>query len=146
MSVLESFLAYAVAFEETYADDDWSRLRQYFTEDAVYQTSGAELFAIKAEGLDAVLDGLHGAVNGFDRRFDNRHVELVSDPVEHDGVVTFDWIGHYTVEGAPELTIAGRETAVYETGRIKRLDDAFTPEVGKLMAQWMAEHADRLRG
>ena len=28
------FMDYAAAFEQTYVDDDWSRLAQYFSEDA----------------------------------------------------------------------------------------------------------------
>ena len=36
MTNLERFQAYADAFEATYADDDWQRLEEYFTTDAVY--------------------------------------------------------------------------------------------------------------
>ena len=31
------FMDYAAAFEQTYIDDDWSRLTQYFSEDASYE-------------------------------------------------------------------------------------------------------------
>jgi hypothetical protein len=32
----QRFEAYAADFELTFVDDDWSRLEQYFTDDAVY--------------------------------------------------------------------------------------------------------------
>ena len=37
MSILDRYLAYADAFELSYADDDWSRLEPYFTPAAVYE-------------------------------------------------------------------------------------------------------------
>ncbi len=37
MSILERYQAYAAAFEESYVDDDWSRIGPYFTENAVYE-------------------------------------------------------------------------------------------------------------
>ena len=37
MSIKDRYQAYADAFEESYVDDDWSRMEQYFTEDAVYE-------------------------------------------------------------------------------------------------------------
>ena len=37
MSIQERFQSYADAFEETYVDDDWSRIEQFFTEDAVFE-------------------------------------------------------------------------------------------------------------
>tara|TARA_B110001469_G_C9502074_1_gene250652 strand:+ start:373 stop:531 length:159 start_codon:yes stop_codon:yes gene_type:complete len=36
MTNLERFQAYADAFEETYSDDNWQRLEEFFTADAVY--------------------------------------------------------------------------------------------------------------
>lgn len=35
MDLLHRFAAYAVDFEKTFEDDDWTRLADYFTEDAV---------------------------------------------------------------------------------------------------------------
>ncbi len=37
MSIEDRYQAYAQAFEESYDDNDWSRIAQYFTEDAVYE-------------------------------------------------------------------------------------------------------------
>jgi hypothetical protein len=48
MKLVDRFRQYAQAFEDAYADDDWSRLEAYFTEDAVYDGG---------EGPDAVVRG-----------------------------------------------------------------------------------------
>ena len=66
MAILERYLAYADAFEESYADDDWSRLEQYFTPGAIYQGDPP------AHGRDAVLAKLKTGVDNFDRRMDSR--------------------------------------------------------------------------
>jgi len=36
MTAQDRFIAYALDFERTYQDDDWSRLEPYFAEDVVY--------------------------------------------------------------------------------------------------------------
>ena len=36
METIDRYVAYATAFEEAYASDDWSKLEPFFTEDAVY--------------------------------------------------------------------------------------------------------------
>jgi hypothetical protein len=48
MGLVDRYREYAQAFEDAYADDDWSRLEAYFTEDAVYDGG---------EGPDAVARG-----------------------------------------------------------------------------------------
>ena len=54
MSILDRYQAYAEAFEESYIDDDWTRIEQYFTEDAVYVGEP------EANGRAAVLAKLQG--------------------------------------------------------------------------------------
>ncbi|MEJ2088255.1 MAG: hypothetical protein P8Y69_07240, partial [Gammaproteobacteria bacterium] len=61
MGIVDRYLAYADAFEQSYEDDDWSRIEQYFTEDAVYDGDPP------AEGRAAVLAKLKGGVDTFDR-------------------------------------------------------------------------------
>ena len=43
MDTLSRFMEYAADFEKTLGDDDWTRLRRYFADDAVYE--------VKAEGF-----------------------------------------------------------------------------------------------
>ena len=37
MTAEQCFLEYALAFELTYQDDDWTRLEPFFAEDATYE-------------------------------------------------------------------------------------------------------------
>src|SRR5688572_7105692 len=68
------FFAYAQAFEQTFADDDWSRLAQYFEPDAVYEVRNVP-FACRIEGRDAIFRGIKKSLDNFDRRFADRRLE-----------------------------------------------------------------------
>ena len=61
MSIQDRYQAYADAFEESYEDDDWSRIGPYFTEDAAYEGDPP------GEGREGVVTKLKNAVDGFDR-------------------------------------------------------------------------------
>jgi hypothetical protein len=79
MSLVARFEAYAADFEVTYADDDWSRLEPYFTEDAVYSTPAN---GVRISGRTSVLAVLKAAVSGFDRRCDSRRLWTTVGPRE----------------------------------------------------------------
>ena len=85
MSIADRYQAYAEAFESSYEDDDWSRLEQYFTEDAVYEGGDQD-----ARGRDAVLAKLKGGVDGFDRRMDSRTPDFQTPTVDGD-TLTMKW-------------------------------------------------------
>jgi len=138
MSIADRYRAYADAFEESYADDDWSRIEQYFTEDAVYEGAPED-----ARGREAVLAKLKGGVDGFDRRMDSRAPDFQTPTVEGDEL-TMSWAVTYTKAGCPDLVISGVETAGFEGDRIKRLRDDFDPEAEKAMGEWMAAHGSKL--
>jgi hypothetical protein len=140
MGILDRYEAYANAFEESYADDDWSRIEPYFTEDAVYESDSEP-----AQGWPAVLAKLRGGVDGFDRRMDSRTPDFQTPSVEGD-TLTMRWAVTYTKRDLPDLVISGVETAVFEGDRIKILRDEFDPEAVKTMGRWMAEHGAALQG
>lgn len=139
MGIAESYLAYADAFEESYLDDDWSRIEQYFTENAVYEGEP------DAEGRDAVLAKLKEGVDGFDRKMDSRTPDFQAPTVDGN-VVTVQWAVVYTKTGAPDLELRGSETAIFEGDRIARLRDDFDPDAQKNMGEWMAKHGSLLGG
>lgn len=138
MSNLDRYLEYADAFEESYADDDWSRIEAYFTPDAIYDGEPA------ARGRDAVLAKLKAAVNGFDRRMDSRRPEFAKPTLNAD-TVTMKWSVTYTKKGLPDLVISGVETARFEGDRIALLHDDMDPGARKGMAEWMAKHGAALQ-
>jgi len=144
MSITENFAAYAAAFEETYVDDDWSRLRPFFTEDAVYMTVSDDGTETRFEGIDSVLEGLRDAVNTFDRRFATRKVDVLGDLEPTDGEIVFDWAAEYTASGAPTLRIAGTEHAIYQGDRIRHMKDVFKAGTTEMIAGWIAEHGEKL--
>ena len=139
MSILERYQAYAAAFEESYVDDDWSRIGPYFTENAVYEGDP------DANGRDAVLAKLKGGVDAFDRNMDSREPDFQTPTVDGD-TLTMKWTVTYRKADKPDLVISGVETAIFEGDQIARLRDDFDPEATKRMGEWMAEHGASLQG
>ena len=137
MGIQERYQAYADAFEESYVDDDWSRIGEYFSEDAVYEGDPV------AEGRDAVLAKLKGAVDGFDRRMDER-VPDFSPPTVDGDTLTMNWQVTYKLAGAPDLVISGKETAVFRGDQIASLRDDFDPQAEAAMGAWMEAHGAKL--
>jgi ketosteroid isomerase-like protein len=139
MGIEDRYRAYAAAFEESFDDDDWSRIEPYFTEDAVYEGDP------DARGREAVLAKLKGGVDAFDRKMDGRTLELQTPTVE-GSTLTVAWTVRYQKGGAPDLAISGVETAVFDGDRIATLRDDFDPEAEKSMGEWLAEHGAKLQG
>jgi hypothetical protein len=137
MAIQDRYTEYAAAFEKSYADDDWSRIEQYFTDGAVYE--GEPL----ARGRAAVLARLKNAVNGFDRRMDSRTLTFEKPTVKGD-VVSVRWKATYTKTGLPNLTISGAEHATFDGNRIAVLRDVFDPAAEKAMGDWMQKHGAAL--
>lgn len=140
MSIAERYQAYADAFEESYLDDEWSRLEQYFTEDASYE-SGPE----PARGRDAVLQKLRGGVDGFDRRMDRRIPDFEAPTIDGD-TLTMKWTVTYEKADCPDLVISGVEFATFDGDRIASLRDDFDPAAQKALEQWMGAHGAKLGG
>jgi len=140
VSIEDRYQAYADAFEESYEDDDWSRIEPFFTEDAVYEGDPED-----ARGRAAVLAKLKGGVDTFDRRMDSRTPDFQSPSVEGD-TLTMKWTVTYTKAGCPDLAISGLETAIFEGDRIKLLRDTFDPDAQKAMGEWMTAHGAKLQG
>lgn len=140
MGIAERFQAYADAFEQTYVDDDWSRLEQYFTEDAVYEGAPED-----ARGRNAVLAKLKASVDTLDRRMDARIPEF-QKPTVSGNTLTMIWKVTYTKAGCPDLELSGSETAVFEGERIALMRDDIDPAVLTAMNGWMAEHGGKLEG
>ncbi len=121
MSNLPAFGAYAAAFEESLLDDDWSRLKQYFSEDASYRPGDGT----EAIGRDAVLQALQDSVNRLERKCDSR--DLIGEPElsESGDTITLKFAVTYVKEGLPDLILSGYETAKYSGGRIQQMEDVF---------------------
>lgn len=145
MGIVERFNEYAEAFEQAYASDDWSILEQYFTADAVYDFVADPPLGGRHEGRATILQDLQTAVNGFDRRFDSRRLEVLEGPLEKDGEVWLRWAAIFSLDGFPDCRMEGEERAVYEGGRISLLEDRVAPDVCKAVAAYMQAHGHKLK-
>lgn len=136
MNYLDRFADYAAAFEETFVDNNWARIEQYFTEDAVYAPGDGT----EAIGRDNVFRTLQGSIDGLDRRFDTRVFGDTPVPTVDGNVVTLIWSLTFSKVGVPDLTISGRELATFNGVAIERLEDIMDDGVIDTMGQWMQEH------
>jgi hypothetical protein len=143
MALTDRYLAYAADFERSYTDDDWTRLEQYFTEDAAYRPQGTA--ESEVAGRAALLERLKGGVDQFDRNMDSRTLDF-EPPKEDGGRVTVSWKASYTKAGLPDIAIWGSETATFRGDQICLLSDEFDPEAQKNLEAWLAEHGAKLAG
>ena len=138
------FLAYVAAFEKSYLDDDWTRLEEFFTPEAIYVVSGGAPLGGRWEGRTAVLDQLRDSVNGLDRRFVERKTEIVGAPTTEDDRIIFEWRGTYSLPGLPDLVFGGTETAIFEGDRIRFLEDDINQGDDAKIQAFLADHFDGL--
>lgn len=135
METLQQFLAYAAAFEQTYVDDDWSRLEPYFAPDAVYEVR-AEAFGCRLVGPKAILAGMKKSIDGFDRRFETRSPRLTHGPEVEGDEVRIGWEVTYEKAGVPTFILRGASVARLRDGRIAELRDEFEPSAERELDDW----------
>ena len=140
MNILEQFLAYAGDFEKTLADDDWSRLRRYFADDAVYEVK-AKSFGCRLVGPSAIFAGMKKSLDGFDRKFDGRSVDVTRGPeITPDGL-GMSWAVTYRKAGKTPYVLRGASDVRYRDGKIVSLVDSYDASVADEAAAWMRENA-----
>ena len=140
MSIAKIFFDYAQRFERVFENDDWSQLEEFFTPDAVYLPGdGKEL-----RGRENILAHLKQSLDSFDRRFDLRRVDLVSDPVVTASQVTIQWRATYEKKGLPDIVLCGSEEATFEGNAISRLEDSLDEGIVETLQTWMGQHGEKL--
>ena len=140
MDPLQTFGEYAAEFEKTFEDDDWTRLERFFAPEARYVVAGSP-YDCDLRGRDAVLVGIKKALDGFDRRFDQREILPEGPPTADGNRVTIRAAVRYQREGVEPLTIQLAETAeLDDAGRIVLLRDDY--DAGQEdAARWLEAHA-----
>jgi hypothetical protein len=136
--ILQQFMAYAGDFERTLADDDWARLRRYFADDAVYEVQ-AESFGCRLTGPPAIFAGMKKSLDGFDRKFSKRDIEVVSGPDVSGAEIRMTWKVSYTKEGLPPFVLRGRSMVGYAGDKIAYLTDMYDPSVAAELAAWQRQ-------
>ena len=142
MSNLPTFMAYAAAFEQTYADDNWQRLEPFFAEDATYEVSGIPGGGVM-HGRDAIFRGIKKSLDGFDRRMTTRQIVPTAPPTESDNRVTLQGLVRYVRDGAP-VEMHATIVVEFSNGRIARMHDTFALDPTALA--WFQQHAHGLDG
>lgn len=144
MSILQQFMTYAGDFEKTLADDDWTRLRRYFADDAVYEVKSS-VFGCRLTGSTVIFAGMKKSLDGFDRRFTKRDLEVTDGPTITDDEMQLGWKVLYSLEGQPSFTLRGRSTVRYAGDKIVYLADAYDDaSTAADFAAWQRETGMRL--
>jgi ketosteroid isomerase-like protein len=138
------FAEYAAAFEKAYAENDWSLVEDYFTEDAVYDSPLPPPIGGLFEGRDAVLASFDDVLNRFDRRFDSRAIELLEGPREEGDSVWVRGRAIYRSAGVPDFAFELEETAWFEGDRIRRLEDRYEGDAIQGIVAYLEAHGESL--
>ena len=146
MDLRKRFAQYADDFDKTVDDDDWSRIRNHFTGDAIREEHVLPLIDLRHDGIDEIISQWRIMVENFDRRFDRR-ILVRTGPIEQNGnVVTLPWVGIYLFKGTPALLGEGKEIARYADDRIKHLETTWTADTVHRMIDWGAKYGSRVPG
>jgi hypothetical protein len=146
---IQVFMNYAAAFEETYVDDDWSRLTPFFHEDARYEVRGGPM-ACEIQGREAIFKGLKKSIDGLDRKFDERGLEISDGPhvtaVLGGEEVSIGWLVTYRRGESPKIGIPGRSVFTVAEGRIAAMRDEYDEATLAPLGAWLQEYGADLDG
>ncbi len=146
---LQVFMDYAAAFEETFKDDDWTRLTHFFPHDATYEVRGGPL-ACTIAGRENVFAGLKKSLDGLDRRCSDRVLELADGPNVVDtgngAEVSLGWNVIYQYKDAPKVTLPGRSVFNIVDGVIVSMRDEYEDEELGAVGDWMLKYGEGLDG
>ena len=129
---------YAADFERTLADDDWSRLEQYFSEDAVYRVEG-DLFGCELTGPDSIFAGMKKSLDGFDRNFPEREIAMTEGPSVEGNEMRVSWTVTYHRHDLPDFVLRGKTLARIRDDKIELLVDSYDESVNAEVAGWTRE-------
>lgn len=132
---MQPFMAYAGDFEKTLHDDDWGRLRHYFADDAVYDVK-AESFGCQLSGPAQIFAGMKKSLDGFDRKFEKRDVEVTDGPQISATEIRMGWKVTYHHASLPQFVLLGRSLVRYAGDKIVYLCDSYEPSTEAEFAQW----------
>ena len=138
MDVLSIFLAYAQDFELTYDDNNWERLAEHFNDDAIYQIDSPSM-PCTLIGTEAIFTGMKKSLDGFDRRFDKREIEVGDDLKIDETGLSVSWAAIYNKADLPTFILKGRSIATLADNKIAELVDIFDTESEQALFDWVAK-------
>ena len=143
MSTLQRFMAYAADFEKTLGDDDWSRLTQHFSDDAVYRVE-SNLFGCELTGPGAIFGGMKKSLDGFDRNFPTREIAMTEGPEVEGDEIRMSWTVTYHKQGLPDFVLRGKSMARIRDEGIALLVDSYDDSVNAETAAWIRKTGVKL--
>jgi hypothetical protein len=116
---MQSFIKYAMAFEEAYASDDWKVVDDLLADNISWVVEGVEapiggIFF----GREPVINAMRSSCNTFDRRFDTRLPATTATPIEIPGGVYFPFTVTYRHPGLPDAHLNGLEWDFFVDGKL----------------------------
>ena len=142
MSIADIFESFAADFELALNDDNWSRLKKYFTEDATYKNVGDP--GSECEGPDAILSYLKADVNNFDRKFDSRSLVALT-PVKVTGNrLSRLWQTTFILKETPGLIVEGEARYQFHGELIKAIEEELSPGSLQKLSKWMQYYGNKL--
>ena len=141
--IIERFVRYAAAFEESYESGDFAPLAPFFTEDAVYEIHAPGRPDQRHEGRDAVLAYMAWITTHFDKRFAERKILRAAGPFEKENTVEVVGIAVYTLATGERSFLSMSECAHFRGDRISRLVDDLSPGGAHEMHCIVGAHPDR---
>ena len=143
MNLSKRYADYAIAFEATYIDDDWSRISEFFHPDANYEICNMP-FHCTMVGRGAIFSGIKRSCDGFDRKCVRKIGSDDSYVKEEAGkVVVFGHISYQRAD-SPLSKTKLCQIASFEDGRIKRLIDIYNPGESEKLSLWMEKWGEGL--
>ena len=138
MDILPQFMKYAAAFEKTLVDDDWTRIRPFFANNAVYEVK-ARSFGCRLEGPEAIFRGMKKSLDGFDRKFSGRDIQVLDGPHVEGDQMSMSWAVTYRKEGVTPFVLRGRSAVLYVDGKIVALSDSYEANIEDELAAWQKQ-------
>jgi len=144
VSNIPRMAAYAAAFEKAFESDDWSPVRDFFAEDAVYDAGSDRFLGGRFEGRDAIVRYFKAVLDGFDRRFESRELAVIEGPIEEGASVRIRGSATYRAPGVPDLVLVLDEIITYADGLIVRLEDRYDDAMRREFDAYLDAHGGTL--
>ena len=143
ITIIDIFESFAADFEATLRDDNWSRLKKYFTPEATYKNVGDS--NSECRGQEDILSYLKTDVSTFDRKFDSRNLIALNPPEIKENQLSRKWQTTFTLKGTPDLIIEGEARYFFEGKLIKGIEEEITPESLQKLDQWLKVYGIKLQ-
>lgn len=141
--LVQAFQEYALAFEKSYAADDWSDVAACLAPDVIWALGGAPPPLGGAwQGPEAVLGAIRASVGSFDRRFDAREPRILEGPTVIPGGVHLSWVVTYRRDGLPPFELVGEEWDFFRDGKLEFHRERIANAAETLA--FLQRHAERL--